>query len=92
MWNLTLSGCQMLEKKRAEQQYLQEEVMRINAETMRAKQQRREEEKLADMRDMEYIRKKMVRWKANYLLTKKSFWIHTLNSLIKYYFFSTDIS
>ncbi len=35
--------------------------MRINAETVRAKEQRREEEKLADMRDMEYIRNKMVR-------------------------------
>lgn len=47
--------------KREEQQRLQEEIMRINAETMRAKEQRREEEKLADMRDMEYVRNKLVR-------------------------------
>lgn len=53
--------------KREEQQRLQEEIMRINAETMRAKEQRREEEKLADMRDMEYVQNKLVRWKANYL-------------------------
>lgn len=72
IWSLTLPGCQELEKKRAEQQHLQEEVMRINAETMRAKQQRREEEKVADMRDMEYIQKKMVRWKANYLQSNKN--------------------
>lgn len=54
------SHCQALEKKRAEQQHLHEEVLHINAETMRAKEKRREEEKLADMRDMEYIQKKMV--------------------------------
>lgn len=51
---------QALEKKREEQRCLQEENMRINAETMRAKEQRREEEKLADRRDMEYIQKKLV--------------------------------
>lgn len=34
--------------------------MHINAETMRAKEQRKEEEKLADMRDMEYIKSKLV--------------------------------
>lgn len=56
---------QALERKREEQRRLQEENMRINAETMRAKEQRREEEKLADRRDMEYIQKKLVRWKAN---------------------------
>ncbi|XP_036930514.1 cilia- and flagella-associated protein 45 isoform X1 [Acanthopagrus latus] len=50
-----------LEKKREEQQKLQEEVMHINAETMRAKEQRKEEEKLADMRDMEYIKSKLER-------------------------------
>lgn len=42
--------------------------MRINAETTRAKEQRREEEKLADMKDMEYSRNKLVRWKTNYLV------------------------
>ncbi|KAM8767905.1 cilia- and flagella-associated protein 45 [Acanthopagrus schlegelii] len=50
-----------LEKKREEQQKLQEEVIRINAETMWAKEQRKEEEKLADMRDMEYIKRKLER-------------------------------
>lgn len=35
--------------------------MRINNEILRAKEQRKEEEKLADMRNMEYIKKKMVR-------------------------------
>ncbi|XP_068441678.1 cilia- and flagella-associated protein 45 isoform X1 [Clinocottus analis] len=50
-----------IEKKREEQQHLHEEVMRINTETMRAKEQRREEEKMADMRNMEYMRKKMKR-------------------------------
>lgn len=35
--------------------------MRINAETIRTKEQRREEEKLADRRDREYIQKKLVR-------------------------------
>ena len=54
---------QALVRKREEQQHLQEEVMRINAETMQAKEQRREEEKLADIRDIAYIRKKQVRSK-----------------------------
>lgn len=50
-----------MEKKREEQQRLQEEIMRINAETLRAKAIRKEEEKLANMRAMEYIQKKMER-------------------------------
>ncbi|XP_029372731.1 cilia- and flagella-associated protein 45 [Echeneis naucrates] len=50
-----------LEERRRKQQLLHEEVMRINSETMRAKERRKEEEKLADMKDMEYIRKKMER-------------------------------
>lgn len=71
-WSLlSVSGFQALEKKKAEQQQLQEEIMRINAETMRAKEQRREVEKVADMRDMEYIHKKMVRQQANYLYKLK---------------------
>lgn len=53
-----------MENKREEQQHLHEEVMRINTEIMQAKEQRREEEKLADMRNMEYMRNKMVRRKA----------------------------
>uniref|UniRef100_UPI0037E9A1B8 cilia- and flagella-associated protein 45 n=1 Tax=Semicossyphus pulcher TaxID=241346 RepID=UPI0037E9A1B8 len=56
-----LEDLKALEKKRKEQQCLQAEIMCINAETMRAKEQRREEEKLADMRDMEYIQNKLER-------------------------------
>ncbi|XP_041656433.1 cilia- and flagella-associated protein 45 isoform X2 [Cheilinus undulatus] len=52
---------QALEKKREEQRHLQREIISINAETMRAKEQRREEEKLADLRDMEYIQNKLER-------------------------------
>uniref|UniRef100_A0A3B4AS07 Cilia- and flagella-associated protein 45 n=1 Tax=Periophthalmus magnuspinnatus TaxID=409849 RepID=A0A3B4AS07_9GOBI len=37
-----------------------EEIRRINAETLRAKEKRKEEEKLADLRAMEYIKEKMV--------------------------------
>uniref|UniRef100_A0A672H6K0 Cilia- and flagella-associated protein 45 n=1 Tax=Salarias fasciatus TaxID=181472 RepID=A0A672H6K0_SALFA len=50
-----------LRKKREEQKLLQGEIMRINAETMHAKEQRKEQEKLADLRDLEYIRQKMER-------------------------------
>lgn len=39
--------------------------MRINAESMRTKAQRREEEKLLDMREMEYLKKKLVSFKHN---------------------------
>lgn len=46
------------------QQLLQEEIMRINAEVMRAKEKKLEEEKLSDMRDAEFQQKKMVRLKA----------------------------
>lgn len=35
--------------------------MRINGETIRAKEHRREEEKMADLRDLEYMKNKMVR-------------------------------
>lgn len=35
--------------------------MRINSETIRAKEWRREEEKMADLRDLEYMKNKMVR-------------------------------
>ncbi|XP_035536475.1 cilia- and flagella-associated protein 45 [Morone saxatilis] len=58
---MNLEDLKALEKKKEEQKRLHEEVMRINAETVRAKERRREEEKLADMRDMEYIRKKLER-------------------------------
>uniref|UniRef100_A0A3B4ARW9 Cilia- and flagella-associated protein 45 n=1 Tax=Periophthalmus magnuspinnatus TaxID=409849 RepID=A0A3B4ARW9_9GOBI len=52
---------QTLEKKKKEQEQLQEEIRRINAETLRAKEKRKEEEKLADLRAMEYIKEKMER-------------------------------
>ncbi|XP_062283139.1 cilia- and flagella-associated protein 45-like [Scomber scombrus] len=50
-----------LEKKKEELHRLQQEIMCINNQTLRAKEQRREEEKLADMRDMEYIKNKLQR-------------------------------
>lgn len=49
-----------LEKKKEEQQCLKEENIRINSETIRAKERRREEEKKADLRDLEYMKNKMV--------------------------------
>lgn len=58
---MNLEDFKALEKKRMEQQLLQEEIKRINAETMRAKKWRMEEEKLADMRAKEYIKKKQER-------------------------------
>ncbi|KAM3616462.1 uncharacterized protein V6R79_018424 [Siganus canaliculatus] len=58
---MNLEDLDALQRKRERQQQLHEEVMRINAETMRAKEQRREEEKMADMRDMEYMKKKLER-------------------------------
>lgn len=48
-----------------EQQRMQEEIMRINAETLQVKEQRMKEEKLADIKAMEYIKKKQVSWKSN---------------------------
>uniref|UniRef100_A0A667XLU6 Cilia- and flagella-associated protein 45 n=1 Tax=Myripristis murdjan TaxID=586833 RepID=A0A667XLU6_9TELE len=41
--------------------HLQEEIMKINAEMLQAKEQKKEEEKLADIRAMEYTQKKMER-------------------------------
>ncbi|XP_075956661.1 cilia- and flagella-associated protein 45 [Anarhichas minor] len=58
---MNLEDLKAMEKKREEQQCLQEEIMRINTETMRAKELRREEGKLADTRNMEYMRNKMKR-------------------------------
>ncbi|CAN9514666.1 unnamed protein product [Ophioblennius macclurei] len=50
-----------MEKKREEQKILQEEIECINAETMQAKQHRKEQEELADQRDLDYNRRKMQR-------------------------------
>ncbi|XP_034723294.1 cilia- and flagella-associated protein 45 [Etheostoma cragini] len=58
---MNLEDLKALEKKRDEQQRLLEEIKCINSETLRAKEERREAEKLADIRDLEYIQKKMER-------------------------------
>ncbi|KAK1900408.1 Cilia- and flagella-associated protein 45 [Dissostichus eleginoides] len=58
---MNLEDLEALEKKRKKQECLQEEIMRINAETMQAKERRLEEERQADMRDMEYLKNKMER-------------------------------
>ncbi|XP_072248899.1 cilia- and flagella-associated protein 45 isoform X2 [Leuresthes tenuis] len=58
---MDLEDLKALERKKMEQQLLQEDIMHINAETMRAKEKRLEEEKMADMRDMEYTKKKLER-------------------------------
>ena len=50
-----------MEKKRAQQSLLQEEIERINTETIQAKEQKKEQEKLADLKAMEYTQQKMVR-------------------------------
>lgn len=46
--------------------------MRINAEVVRAKEKRLEEEKLADMRTMEYLQKKLVSRKQETFSAKYS--------------------
>lgn len=54
--------------------------MRINGETIRAKERRREEEKTADLRDLEYTKNKMVRLKNTLRQTSvrvKLGWTHT---------------
>ncbi|KAI4815988.1 hypothetical protein KUCAC02_006109 [Chaenocephalus aceratus] len=58
---IILEDLEALENKRKKQECLQEEIMRINAETMQAKERRLEEERQADMRDMEYLKNKMER-------------------------------
>jgi hypothetical protein len=52
---------QALEKKRQQQSLLQDEIERINRETIQAKEQKKEQEKLADLKAMEYTKQKMVR-------------------------------
>lgn len=59
------SFLQALERKKEELRHVHEENMRINAESIRTKVQRREEEKLLDMRDLEYLKKKLVSGKQN---------------------------
>uniref|UniRef100_A0A3Q2CRS5 Cilia- and flagella-associated protein 45 n=1 Tax=Cyprinodon variegatus TaxID=28743 RepID=A0A3Q2CRS5_CYPVA len=52
---------QAQEQKRKEQQLLQEEIKRVNAEVLRAKEKQLEEEKLADKRAAEYLEQKLKR-------------------------------
>lgn len=56
---------QAQEKKKQEQRHLHEENLRINAESVRSKMKRREEEKLLHLRDMEYTKKKLVSLNPN---------------------------
>lgn len=63
-----------------EQQLLQEEIKRINAETMRAKERRIEEEKLADMRVKEYLLKKQVTAHCSLWTSKLHHVTHTFDS------------
>lgn len=51
---------QALERKKEEQQRLQQEILRINEDSLLAKERNKEEERLADLRAMEYTYKKMV--------------------------------
>ncbi|KAL4647265.1 cilia- and flagella-associated protein 45-like isoform X1 [Arapaima gigas] len=50
-----------LQKKKEQQRQLHLEIFKINQETMRAKERRMEAERLADQRNLEYIRQKMER-------------------------------
>lgn len=51
---------QALERKKEEQQRLQQEILCINEDRLLAKERNKEEERLADLRAMEYTYKKMV--------------------------------
>ncbi|XP_008424133.1 cilia- and flagella-associated protein 45 isoform X1 [Poecilia reticulata] len=50
-----------MENKRKEQQLLQKEIMRINADVTRAKEKRLEEEKMTNLKAMDYLKQKMER-------------------------------
>uniref|UniRef100_A0A674BE72 Cilia- and flagella-associated protein 45 n=1 Tax=Salmo trutta TaxID=8032 RepID=A0A674BE72_SALTR len=50
-----------MEEKKEEQQRLQQEILRINEDSLLAKERNKEEERLADLRAMEYTHKKMER-------------------------------
>ncbi|XP_034023945.1 cilia- and flagella-associated protein 45 [Thalassophryne amazonica] len=55
---LKLTECAELEQKRMYQQQLQREIERINAENIKFKEQKKEEDKLADIRNMQFILQK----------------------------------
>lgn len=58
---MQMEELEALERKRDDQLRLQFEIMRINEESLLAKERKREEERLADLRAMEYTRQKMQR-------------------------------
>ena len=49
-----------MERKKAEQKRLLLEIQKINEENLLAKEHRKEEERLADLRALEYTHKKLV--------------------------------
>lgn len=52
---------QGIEKKKEEQKKLLQEIQRINEDNLLAKEQKKEEERLADLRAVEYTHNKLVR-------------------------------
>ncbi|XP_069460793.1 cilia- and flagella-associated protein 45 [Ambystoma mexicanum] len=58
---LQMNDFKDMERKRLEQLEIQEEVKRINAENIKKKEGRLEQEKLADLRVVEYNKQKMAR-------------------------------
>ncbi len=60
---------QAIERKNEEQRNLLQEIQKINEENLLSKEQKKEEERLADLRAVEYTRKKLVRKVFNGFLT-----------------------
>uniref|UniRef100_A0A3P9AAU7 Cilia- and flagella-associated protein 45 n=1 Tax=Esox lucius TaxID=8010 RepID=A0A3P9AAU7_ESOLU len=58
---IQMEELEALERKKEERQRLQQEILRINEESFLAKERKKEEERLADLRAVEYTRKKMER-------------------------------
>ncbi|XP_018603840.2 cilia- and flagella-associated protein 45-like isoform X1 [Scleropages formosus] len=58
---IQMEELEALQKKKEQQKQLHLEIFKINQETTRAKERRMDEERLADLRDLEYIRQKMER-------------------------------
>ncbi|XP_029111767.1 cilia- and flagella-associated protein 45-like isoform X1 [Scleropages formosus] len=58
---IQMEELEALQRKKEQQEQLQLEVFKINQETLRAKELRLEEERLADQRNLEYIQQKMER-------------------------------
>lgn len=52
---------QAIERKKVEQKILLQEIQKINEENLVSKEQKKEEERLADLRAAEYTKKKLVR-------------------------------